>query len=58
MGFARAIMLFFIYLFIWFSVKAFSSSVSNAKYLVFDTPNSKNPLPSIVLNAIIFGIDE
>ena len=39
-------------------VRAFSSSVSNPKYLAFDTPNSKKPHPSSVLNAIIFGIDE
>ena len=32
--------------------------MSNAKYLAFDTPNSKKPSLSSVLNAIIFGIDE
>ena len=37
---------------------AFPSSVSNAKYLAFDTPNSKKSLSSCILNAIIFGIDE
>ena len=39
-------------------IRGFSSSVSNAKYLALDTPNSKKPPPSSVLNAIIFGIDE
>ena len=32
--------------------------MSNAKYLAFDTPNTKKPLSSGVLNAIIFGINE
>ena len=32
--------------------------MSNAKYLAFDTPNSKKHPPSSVLNSIIFGIDE
>ena len=41
-----------------YAIRAFSSSVSNAKYLAFDTPNSKKPPSSSVLNAIIFGIDE
>ena len=39
-------------------IRAFSSSVSNSKYLAFDTPNSKKLPPSSVLNTIIFGIDE
>ena len=39
-------------------IRAFLSSVSNAKYLEFDTPNYKKSPPSSFLNAIIFGIDE
>ena len=39
-------------------IRAFPSSVSNVKYLTFDTPNSKKPLSSSILNAIIFYNDE
>jgi len=35
------------------SLRAFPSGMSNAKYLAFDTPNTKKPLSSGVLNAKI-----
>ena len=37
---------------------AFPLGVSNAKYLTFDTLNTKKPLSLGVLNPKIFGIDE
>ena len=39
-------------------LRTLPSGVSNAKYLAFDTQNTKKPLSSGVVNAKIFGMSE
>ena len=42
----------------FFIIRAFPSSVPNAKYLAFDTPNTKKHPTTGVLNAKTFGTSE